>query len=176
MQGLVGRMKCVYTRTVVLRKVSGATAVALIVLTACGGGDEAAPTASAPATIQNDATIVAVTPAARPETVPETARSIGQTTALGRIVRRANEPPQAVAVRGLLDAACEEDVVVLETSQETIYAPLPCDRFWDADSADVFVGEPVAIQLEVTEVRFRILIETVAGAQAEFTVSGFWVE
>jgi hypothetical protein len=160
----------------VLRIALGVAAVSLVFLAACGNGEEATPTAPGPATSQNDATAVRVTPAARPETVPETARPVGQTTTLGRIVRRANEPAQAIAVRGLLDAGCEDDTLVMETSQETIYATLPCTRFWDAESAAAFLNQPVAVQLEVTQARLRILVETVEGAQAEFTVSGIWVE
>lgn len=158
------------------RIVLGAVAVSLFVLAACGNGDETTPTPPASATSHNEAPTVAATPSARPETVPETARSIGQTTTLGRIVRRASEPAQAIAVRRLVGATCQDDVLMIETSQETIYAPLPCGRFWDPDSAAAFLDEPVAIRLEVTETRFLIFIETVPGAQAEFTVTGLWVE
>ena len=38
------------------------------------------------------------------------------------------------------------------------------------------IGEEVALILEVAEVRYRVLIETLSGAQAEFTVAGIWVE
>ncbi len=98
------------------------------------------------------------------------------TTTLGRIVRRADEAPEAVKTRRLVNAACELGVLRLGTSEEMIYAALPCDRFWDRDAKKVFLGEQVAIVLEVTEVRYRVLIETLAGAQAEFTVAGIWVK
>jgi hypothetical protein len=160
----------------VYRITLGAVAVSLFVLAACGNGDEATPTPPASATSHNEAPTVAVTPSARPETVPDTARPIRQTAALGRIVRHADEPAQAIAVRRLVDATCEDDVLVIETSQENIYAPLPCGRFWDPDSAAAFLDEPVAIGLKVTETRFLIFIETVPGAQAEFTVTGLWVD
>lgn len=153
-----------------------AAVVLLTVLTACSNGDESAPTATVSPLPPNDSTIALVTPVAKPRTVPETARTVEQTATLGRIVRRANEAPQAVMTRRLLDAGCQDDVLVIETSEETIYAALRCDRFWDGDTKEVFLGEQVAIVLEVTEARFRVLIETLAGAQAEFTVAGIWVE
>ena len=153
-------------------------AASLVFLAACGIGDEPAPTA--PATVSstphNDPTIAPVTPIPRPASVPEAARFVGQTTTLGRIIRAADQPPRAVAVRGLLTATCQEDILLIQTSQEAIYAELPCTRFWDPATAASFTGQPAAIVLEVTQERFRILIETLAGAQAEFTVNGIWVE
>lgn len=108
--------------------------------------------------------------------MPQAAQAIEETTPLGRIERRANLPPEGIETRRLASAACEDSVLVLETSEETIYATLLCDRFWDPESRKTFVGEEVAIVLEVTQARFRVRIETVAGAQAEFTVLGIWVE
>ena len=87
--------------------------------------------------------------------------------------------------RDLVAATCNADIIVLTTSEETIYAVLPalpagqaarpCDRFWSQEVAAVFIGAQAAIVLEVSEVRFRLLIDTIAGAQAEFTVAGIWV-
>lgn len=119
--------------------------------------------------------------------MPQSARPVDQTTTLGRIVRRANEAPLAIMTRRLLNAACQDNTMVFETSEEMIYAVFetseettdavaPCSRFWDRDTVEAFSGEEIAIVLEVTEARFRVLIETLAGAQAEFTVAGIWVE
>ena len=85
--------------------------------------------------------------------------------------------------RGLASASCQDDVLRFETSEETIYAvfptatgsAVPCDRFWDDESTLDFVGKQVAIVLEVTKERFRVLIETLDGYQGEFTVAGIWV-
>ena len=117
-----------------------------------------------------------VTPPPRPTSVPETAQGVGQTTTLGRITRRAEEEPQTVGLRELEDATCQNELMTLTTSEETIYAAIPCDRFWDDETDDPFVGEQVAIVLEVREERFRVLIETLGAAEAEFTVDGIWVE
>ena len=99
-----------------------------------------------------------------------------ETISLGHILRRANEAPRTVMTRTLLNATCQDGIMVIETSEETIYAALPCDRFWDAETLEAFSGQEAAIVLEVTEARRRILIETVSGAQAEFTVDGIWLE
>ena len=117
-----------------------------------------------------------VTPPPRPTSVPEAAQGVSQTTTLGRITRRAEEEPQTVGLRELEDAVCQNELVILTTSEETIYAAIPCERFWDDRAKDLFVGEQIAIVLEVSEERFRVLIETLGAAEAEFTVDGIWVE
>lgn len=174
--GLVERPPWVYTRTAVSRIALVAAAASLILFTACGSGDGRAPPATVSPNSTGDSLLVLVTPGPRPPTVSQTAEPIVQTTALGRIDRRANEPPQAVMTRRLEDATCRDDVLVIETSEETIYAPLPCDRFWDPDTVEAFSDEEVAIVLEVTVARYRVLIETLELAQAEFTVGGIWVD
>ncbi len=172
---LVGQPPSVYTRNAVLRVTLVSATLSLIVLLACRDGEGVRTNATLPPS-QTASTIVPVTPVAKPSSVPEAARAISQTTALGRIVRRANQAPQPIMTRRLLDASCEADVLTIDTSEETIYASLPCDRFWDRESAEIFVDAEVAIVLEVAEVRFRVLIQTLGGAQAEFTVAGIWVE
>lgn len=144
-------------------------------LTACDSGDPGVlqePTARP----NIGSTVVPVTPVERPQTVPQTAQAVEQSATLGSIIRRADEAPRAVRTRSLEDATCQDDLMVIDTSVETIYAALPCDRFWGADTRDVFLNAQVAIVLEVTEARFRVLIETLTGATAEFTVAGIWVE
>lgn len=148
---------------------------ALAVLAACdSGGPGVLPEPTARPNIGS--TVVPVTPAEKPQTVPQEAQAVEQSATLGRIIRRANEGPQAVRTRSIEGATCQDDLMVIDTSVETIYAALPCDRFWDADARDVFLNAQVAIVLEVTETRFRVLIETLTGARAEFTVAGIWVE
>ena len=160
--------------TAVFVRIALVAAASLVLLSACdGSGDDPSPLRSPS---QNDATIVPVTPAAKPDTVPEAAFAIETTTTLGRIIRRAGQDPQAVMTRSLLSATCNADVLVIATSQETIHAALLCDRFWTPEVSVIFIGEEVALILEVAEVRYRVLIETLDGAQAEFTVAGIWVE
>ena len=117
-----------------------------------------------------------ITPPPAPGGVPAAATGVGRTMTLGTIVRRAGETPQGIMSRRLVDASCTSGLLVLETSAETIFATLPCDRFWDDTASEVFFGKEVSIQLEVTEERFRVLIETIDGALSEFTVGGIWVE
>ena len=155
----------------------GTSVLLLALLAACGSDDDAPPTGIGPTpTTLNGSTVVPVTPVDKPLTVPAGAQPIEQTTALGRFIRRANEPPRSIETRQLEDASCENELLALRTSAETIYAPLACDSFWTAEQQADFVGSEVAIVLEVAATRFRVLIETAAGAQAEFTVPGIWVE
>ena len=118
---------------------------------------------------------VSRTPGAVPSAVPDTAHPVEQTTALGQITRQAGQTPETAGLRKLLDAFCQDGLMIIQTSQETIYAALPCDRFWDDQAREHFLNQQVAMTLEVTEERFRILLQTLDGAQAEFTVNGFWV-
>ncbi len=142
---------------------------------ACDGNDGAGRVSGSPSP-DNASTIVPVTPAPKPSNVPESAQELKSTTELGSITRRANQPPETSDIRDLRDANCEGDVITLETQEETIYAALSCENFWDEDYRMQFVGHEVAITLEVTDVRFRVLVETVEGAQAEFTVAGTWTQ
>jgi hypothetical protein len=117
-----------------------------------------------------------LTPAAQPTvSVPDTARAVEQTTTLGQITRKAKQTPEANGLRKLLDAFCQDGLMIIQTSRETIYAALPCDRFWDDQARDQFLNKQVAIVLEVAKERSRVLLETLDGAQAEFTVNGLWV-
>lgn len=150
----------------------------LALLAACVSGVDAPPAGIAPTpTTINGSTVVPVTPVDKPLTVPPGAQPIEQTTTLGRFIRRADEPPESIETRQLEDASCENELLVFLTSEETIYAPHACgDSFWSAEQKADYAGNEVAIVLEAAETRFRILIETAAGAQAEFTVPGIWVE
>lgn len=149
-----------------------------LLIVACQGGEEggARPPSSPSLPSSNVSTIVPVTPVAKPPRVPAEARATERTTELGQIERRANQPPRAIDTRRLEDASCRDDVMVFNTSKETIYAAWSCDSFWDEDTKKIFLGKEVAIVLEVTEARWRILIETVAGAQGEVTAAGIWVD
>jgi len=100
---------------------------------------------------------------------------VTQTAALGRLTRVAGGTPQPVNLRRLVDASCRDALMTIRTSLETIYAALPCDRFLDDNAKQQFLGKDAAITLEVTRERYRVLIETLNGAQAEFTVDGIWL-
>ena len=153
-----------------------AFALLLAVLSACGDGNGGTSTPTDTPPVQNDATHAPVTPGARPKGVPNSALPVEETTTLGSIVRQANETPEGDMTRELRDGSCQDGVIKLVTSEETIYAARDCDGFWDAQAKEIFVGEQITIILEVTSARLRILIETLAGAQSEFTVDGIWLE
>lgn len=140
-----------------------------------GDDGTAGPTTFSPSP-QNGSNGPPVTPPPKPEEVPEAARAVTETVSLGSIERRANQPPQANDTRELTGASCDAALMTIETAEETIYAGLPCDRFWNEPAQDAFRGQEVALVLEVGNERFRVLVETLTGAQAEFTVEGIWVQ
>jgi hypothetical protein len=148
-------------------------------LLACEGDGSSTPSST------NEAAVTPVTPIERPAGVPAEARAVLVTEELGAIERQAGQPPDTTDIRRLEEAACEDDIVALTTDQETVYALLrtaidedvpPCDGFWDDDAKLLFVGKDVALVLEGSEERWRLLVEGVDGAQAEFTVAGIWVQ
>lgn len=146
------------------RLLLAALALLPALLLACGSDSPAAPGG------------VTGTPPGRPASVPAAAEAVGQTRTLGEIVRRANVEPQGRDTRRLDDASCQNGVLVLATSEETVYGGLDCGGFWTPDFEQLFEGTDVALQLEVSGGRYRILVETLPGAQAEFTVSAIWLD
>ncbi|MEX0785960.1 MAG: hypothetical protein WD939_04930 [Dehalococcoidia bacterium] len=148
----------------------------LVIVIALAGCSDGGSTSTGTPEPTNGGSFDPVTPVARPDSVPEGARTIEEMTVLGQIERRANAAPETIDTRTLLTAACESEVMVLWTDQEIIHAALPCDRFWDIGTVQAFSGQEVAVVLDVTDQRFQIFVETVPGAQSEFTVSGIWVE
>lgn len=166
-----------YTPIAVLRAGLAALALLLLASSACGDGDgPQVGTAFTPENGSPNPLVTPITPVPKPGAIPETARAITQTTKLGRIVRRAGQSPQAVMTRQITAASCVDGLMTIATSGETIYAPLDCSSFWGPDTTALFVGEQTSISLEAASTRFRIFIETLPGAQAEFTVYGIWVE
>lgn len=123
----------------------------------------------------NITTAISRTPKGAPTALPPAARVVAQTAALGRLTRVAGGTPQPVDLRRLIDASCQNGLMTIRTSLETIYAALPCDRFLDESAKQQFLAKDAAITLEVTADRYRVLIETLDGAQAEFTVDGIWL-
>ncbi len=120
--------------------------------------------------------LVRVSPQPKPSDVPQAATPVVETSVLGRIVPRANETPQVTELRTLTDAFCQNDLLTIHTSNETIYARLSCDLFANDQFDPLFAGRQAALTLGVAPDRFRIVIDTIDGAHAEFTPEGIWVQ
>jgi hypothetical protein len=117
-----------------------------------------------------------VSPGSKPTDVPAEATPVIQTSTLGEITRQAKKTPQTDALRTITDGICANDLLTVHTSLETIYATLTCDKFDNDQFAQYFGGKQAALVLEVAPQRYRILIETLDGAQAEFTPDAIWVQ
>jgi hypothetical protein len=162
-------------RIAVFRLGTGLLCALLLLLAGCSdGGSSNGPVF--PDNDTPDAIVTPVTPVPQPPGIPGTAPPLTSTAQLGRINRFAGEPPEGVATRSLNNASCQDGLLTLETSSETIYAALDCGSFWDEQTAPHFLGQQAALTLEAGSSRFRILIETIDGAQAEFTVGGVWIQ
>jgi len=144
---------------------------------ACGASSNGGPvTTISPEATRAPTVAAPVSPGAKPTDVPGAATPVVQTSTLGEITRRAKETPQTNSLRELKDGICANDLLTIHTSLETIYAALTCDRFDNEQFTQLFAAKQASLVLEVTPDRYRILIETVDGAQAEFTPDGIWVE
>jgi hypothetical protein len=117
-----------------------------------------------------------VSPEARPTAIPLAATPVIETENLGDITRQANQTPQSNGLRELQRAICANDLLTIQTSLETVYAALTCDKFDNDQFALFFGGKQVALVLEVSPDRYRILIEALDGATAELTPESIWVE
>ena len=159
-----------------LRVATGLLVVFLLLLAGCSDNGSSTNGAVSPDNDTPDAAVTPVTPVPEPPGVPDTATPLTSTAQLGRITRRAGEASEPVATRDLNAASCQDGLLTIETSNETIYAALDCGSFWDEPTAANFLGQPAALTLEASDTRFRILIETLDGAQAEFTVGGVWLQ
>lgn len=148
------------------------TALSITALAACGDGgfSKRSPT------LENEPTMPPVTAVARPDGVPVTATEVRSELELGGIARQAAGDPVLSDIRRLLAAVCENDLIWFRTGDEAIYAAVPCDGFWDPETRLLFVVQDVAIKIAVDDTRFQIFIETVPGAQAEFTATGVWID
>lgn len=145
----------------------------VLLLSAC---DESETSPGAPSPSENDATVVPVTPVEKPDGVPEAARPVTETEVLGQVVREPDTTPEGVRTRRIEELVCAERVMTLRTDEETIYAAIDCEGVPMGDQLELFLEQEAAIQLEVSEDRSRVLIETLNGSQAEFTVAGIWVD
>lgn len=165
-----------YTRIDVLHRLPLAivfliAALSITALLACGGDSF-----NRPPTVENEPTLPPVTPVARPAGVPVTATEVRSSLELGSIVRQAGGEATTSDIRRLVSAVCENDLIWFRTDRESIYAAAACTGFWDAETLLLFVVQDVAIEIAVDDTRFQVFIETVPGAQAEFTASGVWVD
>lgn len=144
---------------------------------ACGTSSNGGPVTTIEPQATSAPTVAApVSPGAKPADVPAAATPVVQTSSLGEITRQAKETPQSEALRTLTDGRCANGLLTIHTSQETIYAALTCDKFDNDQFAELFANKQASLVLEVQPKRYRILIETIDGAQAEFTPDGIWVE
>jgi hypothetical protein len=131
---------------------------------ACGG-DSSSPNGDGDGTVTD-----------RPSGVPAGAAPVDESLELGRIERRAAGAPETEDIRTLEGASCSDGVAVLETSHETIYGALPCDKFLDEETAPVFVEKELALRFEPSGDGVVLYLETVDLAQAQFTLEGAWIE
>lgn len=137
----------------------------LVALASVACGDDGGPS---PGTVPG-----LLTEPPRPAAVQPDARFIAQPLVLGSIERRANVSPVPRDARLIAEFACRDDVFLIRTDNEDIWSLIPCDRVTPLSQLDPYRQEVAAIKLDPLAGKIRI--ETLGGAQAEFTVSATWV-
>lgn len=95
-------------------------------------------------------------------------RSLSEGDTIGRIERLPGGTPVASDVRTLIALSCEAATLLVRTDEETITAPMPCDRLPPPSVVERFAGQPVAIAYAGG----RLKIENETAGTLEFPVDG----
>lgn len=77
--------------------------------------------------------------------------------------------------RLLQSMTCAEDILRIETSSETLYAELPCERALPDDIVEQFVGKPVSLAYS-TEGTANLALKADTGETATFSVGRIWLD
>lgn len=101
-----------------------------------------------------------------PAAVPPGAEPVREETVLGALSGEGEE-------RRFVGSACADDVLVITTDREAVYAELPCDRALPADVTGPFAGREVELRITTGEPR-KVFLRIESGESAEFTVGGVW--
>jgi hypothetical protein len=103
-----------------------------------------------------------------PSPVPQTAQRMSTDSMLGDTTADGTE-------RALLSFECDDDLLTITTSIETIYALFPCTGAPDQDWLEPFLGQPLAIVVDANDVT-RVHLRPVTGGSIEFSTGGIWHE
>lgn len=109
-----------------------------------------------------------------PFIVPDSAQPVKGPLELGHIEHAFGPNPDVSQARTLEGMACVDDLLMVRTDRETVYARMPCGPFLTREQVASLEGQPAAIRLDASDGQ-RLFIESTAGS-AEFSVSGVWVE
>jgi hypothetical protein len=148
-------------------------------LAACGGSSSyvGSPFATAPPRSTPSPTVlVRVSPEPKPTQVPAAATPVVETSVRGNIVPEVSGTPETSELRTLTSASCANGLLTLRTSKETVFAQLSCDLFANDQFDPLFKGKEIALVLGVAPDRYRIVIDAIDGAHAEFTPEAIWVQ
>ncbi len=144
------------------------TTIALFFV-ACSGGSPASPASSGTAAAPRPA----VDDGSRPATVPGEAAFIGAARTFG------SDPKTPAARDGsphlFFHFGCNDDVLVIVTTQVELYAELPCDRAIPPQVVERFLGQPVQIRVVFNDAE-KLFVESPVAGSIEFTVTRAWAK
>ena len=110
---------------------------------------------------------------ARPASVPGSADLVKESVEFGAPSAAAGAPREEQVL--FTTTSCADDVLVVETTKQTVYAELPCDRAVPQSAAERFAGQPVRIRV-VPGAQNKLYVESSAGGTLEFTPGHVWVD
>jgi hypothetical protein len=123
------------------------------------------------------ATIMTPTPTAeraRPRGVPADARLVSSDTTLGDT--SAPAPNSANPPHLFFWLTCDDHLLTIATTQETIYAELDCSQYWLVhEVVRPYQGQPVRVRISVGPSEVLVVEATTAGA-ARFNVDAVWLK
>jgi hypothetical protein len=77
-------------------------------------------------------------------------------------------------VRLFFHLGCESGVLTIVTSQDQIYAELPCDRTLPRDVVEQYLGKPVQIRIVPGE-QWKLFLLSDGAGSVEFTPGRVWL-
>ncbi len=110
---------------------------------------------------------------ARPASVPGSADLVKDNVEFGAASVASSTPRDQQVL--FSSASCANDVLVLTTTKQTVFAELPCDRAVPESAASRFVDQPVKIRI-VPGAQNKLYVESSAGGTLEFTPGHVWVD
>jgi len=112
-------------------------------------------------------------PPARPSGVPATAELVISNVAFGEVSLASGADAQSLHL--FYSLACHDDLLVVPTTHETIYAELPCHEYWLPDDVvRPFLGKPVRVRISAEPPR-GLVIDAISAGSARFAADRVWI-
>jgi hypothetical protein len=140
-------------------------AATVFALAASGvGEDEAAAVSRSPTPVATSTPAATPTPE-RPAEVPSTAMLVTEDTTL-----------PASGARLFFSLRCEDGLLAVSTTAETVFATVDCTQYWLPDDVlRPFLGTPVEVRVAIDGTT-RLFVDSDAGGTLRFDAGAVWID